>query len=348
MPGREQCSRSLEPRSCCFLSRPRHTRRTRRRSRLPARCSRSSAARATGRRTVRRPISPTTAATTSGRARSRCLRASYEYKAPLNDAWTENYGFHAQPDGANVPLSRPFGRERQVLLRPQEPLGHRQQGLGDRGRARELPVRARLPGRLGSRLPPLLAPGHGRQRHLLVRDDARCRGLVRGEGGDQRGLGRELRPGRRPGRGKHPVHRPGRQREGHVHLRRDVARSHDRRREPAGRPGRPRRAVALRPRAQGLPRHRPQHDLEGLVHGRERRPERRLLPDGRQHERRDPPVRRHRRLDVHRPANARHDLRGRGGSRQRRHGLQGHGDARRTASTGSNRGTSPIPTGTRC
>ena len=45
-------------------------------------------------------------------------------------------------------------------------------------------------------------------------------GELRGEGRDQRGVGRELRPGRRPGRREHPVHRPGRQREGHVQLRR--------------------------------------------------------------------------------------------------------------------------------
>jgi pullulanase-type alpha-1,6-glucosidase len=28
----------------------------------------------------------------------------WEYKAPLNDAWTENYGLHAQLNGANIPL----------------------------------------------------------------------------------------------------------------------------------------------------------------------------------------------------------------------------------------------------
>jgi glucan 1,4-alpha-glucosidase len=33
----------------------------------------------------------------------------YEYKAPLNDAWTENYGLHAQQDGANIPLSLAAG-----------------------------------------------------------------------------------------------------------------------------------------------------------------------------------------------------------------------------------------------
>jgi glycosidase len=30
---------------------------------------------------------------------------SYEYKAALNDSWTENYGLHAQRDGANIPLA---------------------------------------------------------------------------------------------------------------------------------------------------------------------------------------------------------------------------------------------------
>src|SRR5438445_5676850 len=29
----------------------------------------------------------------------------WEYKAPLNDSWDENYGLHAQRDGANIPLS---------------------------------------------------------------------------------------------------------------------------------------------------------------------------------------------------------------------------------------------------
>ena len=31
----------------------------------------------------------------------------YEYKAALNDAWTENYGLQAQQDGANIPLAVP-------------------------------------------------------------------------------------------------------------------------------------------------------------------------------------------------------------------------------------------------
>lgn len=32
---------------------------------------------------------------------------SYEYKAALNDSWDENYGLHAQPGGANIPLDLP-------------------------------------------------------------------------------------------------------------------------------------------------------------------------------------------------------------------------------------------------
>src|SRR5512141_1122251 len=30
---------------------------------------------------------------------------SYEYKAALNDGWDENYGLHAAPGGANIPLT---------------------------------------------------------------------------------------------------------------------------------------------------------------------------------------------------------------------------------------------------
>ena len=108
------------------------------------------------------------------------------------------------------------------------------------------------------------------------------------------------------------------------------------------RTGRAGRAVALRPRAQGLPRHRAQHDLEGVVHGRRRRAERRLLPDDRQHERRDAPVRRHRRLHVHRPSDEGHDL-DRPGAGQQRHGLPGHEHAPAAASTRSSPTTSPIP-----
>jgi hypothetical protein len=83
------------------------------------------------------------------------------------------------------------------------------------------------------------------------------------------------------------------------------------------------RRLPLRPGPQGLPRHGAQPHLQGLVHGRRRRPVRRLLPDRRQHQRRDPPVRRHRRRQLHRPADPRHDLH-RHGPRPGRDGLPGH------------------------
>jgi glycosidase/fibronectin type 3 domain-containing protein len=35
---------------------------------------------------------------------------SYEYKAALNDGWDENYGLHAAPGGANIPLALGTGR----------------------------------------------------------------------------------------------------------------------------------------------------------------------------------------------------------------------------------------------
>ena len=75
------------------------------------------------------------------------------------------------------------------------------------------------------------------------------------------------------------------------------------------RPGAAGRHVALRPGPQGLPRHRPEHApskvwftvADGVLSDV-------YYPTDRQHQRRDPAVRRHRRLDVHRPADPRHDL----------------------------------------
>ena len=48
-----------------------------------------------------------TRATTSGRRRSRFPPGDYEYKAALNDSWTENYGLNAQSNGPNIPVSLP-------------------------------------------------------------------------------------------------------------------------------------------------------------------------------------------------------------------------------------------------
>ena len=97
------------------------------------------------------------------------------------------------------------------------------------------------------------------------------------------------------------------------------------------RPGGPRpspgrcagRAVALRPGPQGLRRDGAQHHVQGLVHGRERRAVRRLRAHRGQHQRRDAAVRGDRRVDVHRPADPRHDVHGRG-ARPDRDDLPGH------------------------
>ena len=83
--------------------------------------------------------------------------------------------------------------------------------------------------------------------------------------------------------------------------------------------------VALRPCPQGLRRDGAERALEGVVHGRRRRAQRRLLPDQRQHQQRDAPVRRHGRLDVHGPADPRHDLHG-PGARQASADVPGHGE----------------------
>ncbi len=54
----------------------------------------------------------------------------------------------------------------------------------------QLPVRARLPGRLAAGLPALVAPGPRRRRHVHVLDDGASRRRLRGQGRDRRELGR--------------------------------------------------------------------------------------------------------------------------------------------------------------
>ncbi len=171
-----------------------------------------------------------------------------------------------------------------------------------------------------------MARGPRRRRRVLVRNVSAAGGHLRHQGGDQRGLGGELRPGRRPERRQHLVHRPGRTSHGHLHLRLCVPPPLDRRRDRPRRPRCARRRVAFRPRTQGLPGDRPQLDLEGLVHDRQRGAQRRLLPDRRQHQRRDHAVPGQRRVHLHRPPVTRHDLQRHGDQQHRRHGLQGHVD----------------------
>ena len=70
---------------------------------------------------------------------------SWEYKAALNDSWDENYGLHAAPGGANIPLAlgaspvKFYYDHKSHWITDNQELGHRR-------RARQLPVRARLPG----------------------------------------------------------------------------------------------------------------------------------------------------------------------------------------------------------
>ena len=122
---------------------------------------------------------------------------------------------------------------------------------------------------------------------------------------------------------QHRVLRPERQRQGHDELRLRDPRPVDHRRGRSRRTRRSGSPVALRPRPQGLPGHRSQPDVEGLVHGGRRRPQRRLLPDGRQHQRRDAAVHRQRWVDVHRPPGPRHDLHRRRDRGHRWDGLPG-------------------------
>ena len=236
---------------------------------------------------------------------------NYEYKAPLNDSWDENYGLHAVQNGANIPLN---------LRSPP-----RTSSSTTTTRATGSPTTwaRRSPWRPAASSPSWAAPATGMPGCLrswlqdidgdgiyTFETTALPAGSYEAQGRDQRELGRELRRRRRPERGEHRVHRPLRRHEGHLHLQRGDARPHDRGRRRSWRAGRPWRAVALRPGPQGLPGHGSEHGVEGLVHGRRRDPERRLLPDRRQHQRRDPPVHRHGRRDVHRPPGSRHDVHG--------------------------------------
>ncbi len=115
---------------------------------------------------------------------------------------------------------RPAGpRHGHVPLRRPDALGHRRHDLGHRVRARQLPERARLPGRLGPGVPAVLAAGRRRRRHRPLLHRRAAAGRLRGQGRDRPGLGRELRGGRRAGRRRHPLHRDRRGRRRDVQLR---------------------------------------------------------------------------------------------------------------------------------
>ena len=103
-----------------------------------------------------------------------------------------------RPAQRRQPLAQPrLGRRGQVLLLAPDPLDHQQPERGDRHRPRQLPALPGLPGRLAAGLPALLAPGPGRRRHLHLLHPLDPGRQLRGEGRDQRELGRELRRRRR-------------------------------------------------------------------------------------------------------------------------------------------------------
>ena len=117
----------------------------------------------------------------------------------------------------------------EVLLRPRHALDHLEPQRRHRHGAGQLPVRAWLPRRLGSWLPPVVAPRSGRRRDLPLHDDGAPARQLRGEGRDRRELGPELRRGRRPERRERRVHRALGLRRDDVRLELHHARSHRRR-----------------------------------------------------------------------------------------------------------------------
>ena len=135
---------------------------------------------------------------------------AYEYKVALNGSWDVNYGLHALAERPEHSAGHHrLAAKRHLLLRPQDPLGHRKRQLHHCDRARQLPERNRLQRRLGSGLLPLLAAGHPGHGYLQLQHQRHSRRLLRSQGRAQRQLGRELRPGRRAERAEHRVHGAG-------------------------------------------------------------------------------------------------------------------------------------------
>ena len=179
---------------------------------------------ATGIPAARPRTSPTTPATTSGRGRSRFPPAATSTRPRSTTPGTRTTACTPSSNGANIPLAAPGGpvkfyydhkthwatdnKSSVIAVAP----GSFQSELG-------------CPGDWDARLPALVARGSRRRRHLHLRDDRAAGRLVRGQGRDQRELGRELRRGRRAGRRQHPVLGSGRQHEGHVLVRRGDARA---------------------------------------------------------------------------------------------------------------------------
>ena len=87
---------------------------------------------------------------------------SYAYKAAIDKSWDENYGAGGIPNGSDIPLDLAAPQDVSLLLRPRDALGHDRRQRPDHHRARQLPERARVFGRLGARLHAIVAPGSRR------------------------------------------------------------------------------------------------------------------------------------------------------------------------------------------
>ena len=70
----------------------------------------------------------------------------YEYKAALNDNWTENYGANATSNGANISLTVGDANATKFYYSHDIALDHQQPQRHDRDSRRQLPERDRLPG----------------------------------------------------------------------------------------------------------------------------------------------------------------------------------------------------------
>ena len=148
---------------------------------------------------------------------------AWQYKAALNDSWAENYGLHAAPGGDNIPLNLGAPTSVKFYYDDKSHWVTDNQGSVIATVAGRLPVRAGLPGRLGPRLPALVAARPGWRRHLSLRNHQPPGRLIPGQGGPQRKLGCELWPGRRPKRRQHRLYRPRQWGQGHLHLRLQLA-----------------------------------------------------------------------------------------------------------------------------
>ena len=129
-----------------------------------------------------------TPTTTSGRGSFAVPAGSWEYKAALNDAWTRTTARTRRRTARTSRSTLARGRRRSSSTTTTRPTGspsNRNSVIATR--ARQLPVRARLPRRLAARLPALVAAGPRRRRHLHVRRRRHPAGRLRVQGRARRG-----------------------------------------------------------------------------------------------------------------------------------------------------------------